>query len=111
MKQVYNPVELNDYLEEVYAELPGNPSILVDEFLGGAKEVDVDALADGEQAVVAGIMEHIEGAGVHSGDSACITPPVSLSEEVIQTLTEYSVKLAKAIGVRGLINIQYVIQR
>ena len=110
MKQVYNPVELNEYLEEVYAELPGNPSILIDEFLGGAKEVDVDALADGEHTVVAGIMEHIEGAGVHSGDSACITPPVSLSEEVIQTLTEYSVKLAKAIGVRGLINIQYVIQ-
>ena len=110
MRRVYNAAELSEYLEEVYAELPDNPSILVDEFLEGAKEVDVDALADGEHAVVAGIMEHIEGAGVHSGDSACITPPVTLSEEVIETLQEYSVKLAKKIGVKGLINIQYVIQ-
>ncbi len=110
MRRVYNAAELNEYLEEVYTELPGNPSILVDEFLEDAKEVDVDALADGEHAVVAGIMEHIEGAGVHSGDSACITPSVTLSQEVIRTLHEYSVKLAKEIGVRGLINIQYVIQ-
>ena len=110
MRRVYNAAELSEYLEEVYAELPDNPSILVDEFLEGAKEVDVDALADGEHAVVAGIMEHIEGAGVHSGDSACITPSVTLSEEVVETLHGYSVKLAKEIGVKGLINIQYVIQ-
>jgi len=94
----------------VYAELPGNPSILVDDFIAGAQEVDVDALADGERVVVAGVMEHIEGAGVHSGDSACITPPVNLSESVVRTLHDYSVLLAQAIGVRGLINIQYVIK-
>ena len=110
MQVVNDEAELESYLETVYAELPGNPSILVDDFIAGAKEVDVDALADGERVVVAGIMEHIEGAGVHSGDSACITPPVTLSDEVIQTLHEYSVKLADDIGVRGLINIQYVIK-
>ena len=110
MQVVYDEAELKRYLAEVYAELPGNPSILVDDFIAGAQEVDVDALADGERVVVAGIMEHIEGAGVHSGDSACITPPVNLSEQVIQTLHDYSVKLTEAIGVRGLINIQYVIK-
>ncbi len=110
MQVVHNQNELKRYLEEVYAELPGNPSILVDAFIAGAQEVDVDALADGERVVVAGVMEHLEGAGVHSGDSACITPPVNLSEEVIETLHDYSVRLAQAIGVRGLINIQYVIK-
>ena len=83
---------------------------MIDDFIAGAQEVDVDALADGERVVVAGVMEHIEGAGVHSGDSACITPPVNLSGEVLETLHDYSVKLAQAIGVRGLINIQYVIK-
>ncbi len=110
MQVVNSETELGHYLNEVYAELPGNPSILVDDFIAGAQEVDVDALADGERVVVAGVMEHIEGAGVHSGDSACITPPVNLSEKVMQTLHDYSVKLAQAIGVRGLINIQYVIK-
>ena len=110
MQVVDDEAELKRYLDEVYAELPGNPSILVDAFIAGAQEVDVDALADGERVVVAGVMEHLEGAGVHSGDSACITPPVNLSEEVIETLHDYSVRLAQAIGVRGLINIQYVIK-
>ena len=110
MRVVNGESELERYLSEVYAELPGNPSVLIDAFIEGAKEVDVDALADGERVVVAGVMEHIEGAGVHSGDSACITPPVTLSGEVIRTLHDYSVRLAEAIGVRGLINIQYVIK-
>ncbi len=110
MRVVNSERELETYLAEVYAELPGTPSVLVDAFVKGAKEVDVDALADGERVVVAGVMEHIEGAGVHSGDSACITPPVTLSDEVIRTLHDYSVRLAEAIGVRGLINIQYVIK-
>ncbi len=110
MRVVNGESELERYLSEVYAELPGNPSVLIDAFIEGAKEVDVDALADGARVVVAGVMEHIEGAGVHSGDSACITPPVTLSGEVIRTLHDYSVRLAEAIGVRGLINIQYVIK-
>ena len=110
MLTVYNQAELEGYLNEVYADLPENPSILVDSFIAGAQEVDVDALCDGEMAVVAGIMEHIEAAGIHSGDSACITPPVSFSQTVLDTIVDYSLKLAMAIGVRGLINIQYVIK-
>ncbi len=110
MQVVHDEAELEGYLNVVYAELPGNPSILIDDFIAGAQEVDVDALADGERVVVAGVMEHIEGAGVHSGDSACITPPVNLGENVVRTLHDYSVRLAEAIGVRGLINIQYVIK-
>lgn len=110
MQVVEDEGALERYLREVYAELPGSPSILLDAFVAGAQEVDVDALADGERVVVAGIMEHIEGAGVHSGDSACITPPVSLSDEVIATLHDYSTRLARAIGVRGLINLQFVVK-
>ena len=110
MLTVYNQAELESYLNEVYADLPENPSILVDSFIAGAQEVDVDALCDGEMAVVAGIMEHVEAAGIHSGDSACITPPVSFSQAVLDTIINYSLKLAMAIGVRGLINIQYVIK-
>ncbi|HEX7004284.1 MAG TPA: carbamoyl-phosphate synthase large subunit [Trueperaceae bacterium] len=110
MAVVRSDEELDSYLEEVYAELPGNPSILVDDFIEGATEVDVDALGDGEQVVVAGVMEHIEGAGVHSGDSATIVPPVNLSPEVITTISEYTVRLAGEIGVKGLINVQYVIK-
>ncbi len=110
MLTVHNEAELERYLRDVYAELPDNPSILIDRFIEGAQEVDVDALSDGHTTVVAGIMEHVEGAGVHSGDSACITPPVSLSEAVQRTIHEYSVKLTDALGVKGLINIQYVIK-
>jgi carbamoyl-phosphate synthase large subunit len=110
MQVVHSDADLKLYLDEVYAALPGEPSILVDDFIEGAKEVDVDALSDGTITVVAGIMEHIEGAGVHSGDSACITPPVTLSDTVQETLVSYSVRLANAIGVKGLINIQYVIK-
>ena len=110
MMTVFDEAELQSYLDEVYAELPENPSILVDKFIAGAKEVDVDALGDGEDVVVAGVMEHIEGAGVHSGDSACITPPVTLSEAALDKIHDYSLKLSKAIGVKGLINIQYVIR-
>src|SRR5690606_11336177 len=100
--------ELDRYLEEVYSELPGNPSILVDDYLEGAREVDVDALCDGSVVVVAGIMEHVEAAGIHSGDSACITPPVSLPAAALAAITQHTEKLALAIGVRGLINVQYV---
>jgi carbamoyl-phosphate synthase large subunit len=111
MKAVASDAELDAYLDEVYSELPDNPSILVDAFIEGAVEVDVDAISDGETTVVAGIMEHVEGAGIHSGDSACITPPVTLSPDVIASIRDYSVRLADAIGVRGLINIQYVIKQ
>jgi carbamoyl-phosphate synthase large subunit len=110
MQIVRSDDELTRYLEEVYAALPDAPSILVDDFIEGAKEVDVDAISDGTTTVIAGIMEHIEGAGVHSGDSACITPPLTIPEAVQQTIIDYSTRLTEAIGVRGLINIQYVIR-
>ena len=110
MKVVRDEIELVRYLKEVYAELPENPTILVDAFIEGASEVDVDAISDGKETIVAGIMEHIEGAGIHSGDSACIPPPVTLTKEIQARIVDYSIQLSNAIGVRGLINIQYVVR-
>jgi carbamoyl-phosphate synthase large subunit len=85
--------------------------ILVDQFLEEAVEVDVDALADGTDVVIAGIMEHIEEAGIHSGDSSCVLPSVTLKPEVLARIREYTAKLAKALRVVGLMNVQYAIQR
>ena len=110
MMVVRSDEELEAYLSVVYAELEGAPTILVDDFVEGAVELDVDALCDGERTVVAGIMEHVEGAGIHSGDSACIVPPVSLSEGIVEQVRDASVRLAEAIGVRGLINLQFVVR-
>ncbi len=85
--------------------------VLIDHFLEDAVECDVDALCDGEDVVIAGIMQHIEEAGIHSGDSSCVLPAVDLAEDVLQTIREYTRKLAKALNVRGLVNIQFAIQR
>ncbi len=85
--------------------------ILIDQFLEDAIEVDVDALADGEDVVIAGIMEHIEEAGIHSGDSSCVLPAVSLSHSVLERIRDYTAKLARALKVVGLMNVQYAIQR
>jgi len=84
--------------------------VLIDQYLRDATEVDVDALCDGENVYVAGIMEHIEEAGVHSGDSACSLPPHSLSKDIIAELERQTVAMAKALGVVGLMNVQYAIQ-
>ncbi|HXW62389.1 MAG TPA: carbamoyl-phosphate synthase large subunit, partial [Candidatus Acidoferrales bacterium] len=84
--------------------------ILIDQFLEDAIEVDVDALADGTDVVIAGIMEHIEEAGIHSGDSSCVLPPVSLSPSVLARIRDYTGKLARALNVVGLMNVQYAIQ-
>lgn len=84
--------------------------VLIDKFLEEAIEVDVDAICDGENVFVAGIMEHIEHAGVHSGDSACVLPPVTLSEEVKKTIIEYTEKIARALNTVGLINIQFAVK-
>lgn len=110
MQTVHSQSELLAYLREVYSALPDTPSVLVDEFIEGAIEVDVDTLSDGKTAVIGGIMEHIELAGVHSGDSACITPPVNISQSVIDTITKYTKALALEIGVVGLMNVQYLIK-
>ena len=84
--------------------------ILIDQFLENATEVDVDALADGEDIVIAGIMEHIEEAGIHSGDSSCVLPPVTLKPEILVHIRDYTARLAKALHVVGLMNVQYAIQ-
>jgi carbamoyl-phosphate synthase large subunit len=84
--------------------------VLVDRFLEDATEVDVDALGDGDDVLIAGIMEHIEEAGVHSGDSSCVLPPQSLKPETLSTIQDYTVRLAKALNVIGLMNVQYAIQ-
>jgi carbamoyl-phosphate synthase large subunit len=85
--------------------------VLIDHFLEDAIECDVDALCDGYDVVIAGIMQHIEEAGIHSGDSSCVLPAVGLSDDVLQTIREYTRKLAMALSVRGLVNIQFAIQR
>ena len=105
----YDENTLRDYVrraEDLQRAFP----ILVDRFLENATEVDVDALADGEDVVIAGIMEHIEEAGIHSGDSSCVLPSVGISEEQRRTLCDYTVRLARELHVVGLMNVQYAIQ-
>src|SRR5437588_940962 len=85
--------------------------VLVDRFLEDATEIDVDALSDGDDVVIAGIMQHIEEAGIHSGDSSCVLPPVGIPEHLLATMREYSYRLARALKVIGLMNIQFAIQR
>jgi carbamoyl-phosphate synthase large subunit len=85
--------------------------VLIDHFLEDAVECDVDALCDGDDVLIAGIMQHIEEAGIHSGDSSCVLPAVDLSDDVLRTIREYTRKLAMALSVRGLVNIQFAIQR
>ena len=109
MAIVYAERDLEAYMNSAVKASPERP-VLIDRFLEGATEVDVDAVADGERVVIAGIMEHIEEAGVHSGDSACVLPPYLLSEEVVQTISDYTISLATALEVRGLINVQFAVQ-
>ena len=106
----YDEAILDEYMREaVEYSTPGRP-ILIDRFLEDATEVDVDALSDGEQVLLAGIMEHIEEAGIHSGDSSCVLPAISLGPEQVQTICDYTVRLALALRVVGLMNVQYAIQ-
>ncbi|MGB9937666.1 MAG: carbamoyl-phosphate synthase large subunit [Methanobacterium sp.] len=109
MEIVYDDVELKEYMKEAVKISPEHP-ILVDKFLEDAIEVDVDALCDGEDVFIAGIMEHIEEAGVHSGDSACVIPPQTIPEDVLNQIREYTKKLALEIDVVGLMNIQYAVK-
>ncbi|MDX1611335.1 MAG: carbamoyl-phosphate synthase large subunit, partial [Candidatus Thermoplasmatota archaeon] len=109
MQVVYGPDELDQYVEEA-VEVNREHPILIDKFLDNATEVDVDAVSDGEDVLIGGIMEHVEEAGVHSGDSACLLPPQSLAPEVIETIRIYTRKLALRLGVKGLLNIQYAVK-
>ena len=113
MRVVYTFDELADYVRDIYGEadpeVAGAP-ILIDRFLEAATEVDVDAVFDGSELLIGGIMEHVEEAGIHSGDSACVTPPPTLSEEASKQITEITLRLAEALEVRGLINIQFAVK-
>ena len=109
MEIVYDEEELEKYMREAIEASPRHP-VLVDKFLEDAIEVDVDAISDGEMVVIAGIMEHIEHAGVHSGDSACVLPPHTLSEPIIEEIRQNTYALAKELNIIGLINIQYAIR-
>ncbi len=113
MKVVYNLEELGDYVREIYGEgdpeVVANP-ILIDRFLESAVEVDVDAIFDGSELLVGGVMEHVEEAGVHSGDSGCVTPPPTISDEAMKEILRGTHELAVALGVLGLINIQFAVK-
>ena len=106
---VYDEDSVRRYMREAVTFSQDRP-VLVDRFLEDATEVDVDALCDGEDVLIAGIMEHIEEAGIHSGDSSCVLPPVSLGAAEIRTIEEYTVKLARGLNVIGLMNVQYAIK-
>jgi len=106
----YDVNTVQEYVAQAALMGPARP-VLIDQFLEEATEVDVDALADGTDVVIGGIMEHIEEAGVHSGDSSCVLPPVSLTPAVLDTIREYTKRLALALKVVGLMNVQYAIQR
>jgi carbamoyl-phosphate synthase large subunit len=109
MEIIHDDEQLIRYIQEA-VKVSGNNPVLLDRFLNDAIEVDVDAICDGENVFVSGVMEHIEEAGIHSGDSACCIPPYSLSEEIINEVKKQTKKLATSIGVVGLINIQFAIQ-
>ncbi len=109
MQVVWDDEQLARFLKEAVDISPGKP-VLIDRFLERAIEVDVDALCDGTRVTVAAIMEHIEEAGIHSGDSACVIPPRSLDKEILSTIREYTEKLGLAMEVKGLMNIQYAVQ-
>ncbi|MFB1081174.1 carbamoyl-phosphate synthase large subunit [Jeotgalibacillus sp. JSM ZJ347] len=109
MEIVYHEEELRQYMNTAVKASPEHP-VLIDRYLTG-KEIEVDAISDGETVCIPGIMEHIERAGVHSGDSIAVYPPQSLTEEQIATLEDYTIRLAKGLNIKGLINIQYVISK
>ncbi|NPA38827.1 MAG: carbamoyl-phosphate synthase large subunit [Thermodesulfobacteria bacterium] len=109
MRIVYTEAELREFMETAAKVNPEHP-VLIDKFLEDAVELDVDAISDGETVVVAGIMEHIEEAGIHSGDSACFLPPVHISKRLLEEIKEATKALAKELEVIGLINVQYAIK-
>ncbi|MFB6068756.1 MAG: carbamoyl-phosphate synthase large subunit [Halobacterium sp.] len=109
MEVVHDDEELKGYIEEAVRVSPDKP-ILIDEFLADAVELDVDAVADGERVLVGGVMEHVESAGVHSGDSACMIPPRSLDDEMLGRVREVAEDIAQALDTVGLLNIQLAVK-
>jgi carbamoyl-phosphate synthase large subunit len=109
MKIVYSEDELATYMTRIAPDISRDRPVLIDQFLENATEVDVDCLCDGNRTVIGGVMQHIEEAGIHSGDSACVIPPHSLPAEVIDEIKEQTRKLAAALNVKGLMNIQFAV--
>ncbi len=109
MKIVYDQKDLENFAREAIAASPGHP-VLIDKFLENAVEFDVDAISDGRQTVIGGIMEHIEEAGIHSGDSACVLPPQSVAPEMIAQITAATKAMAAELAVIGLMNVQYAVK-
>jgi carbamoyl-phosphate synthase large subunit len=106
MKIVYDESDLEEFFELAVQASPDKP-VLIDKFLEEAFELDVDAISDGETTIIGGMMEHIEEAGIHSGDSACVLPPYSIKQEHIDQMAEAARALAKELNVKGLMNIQF----
>ena len=106
----YDEETVTRYMKEAVEYSQDRP-ILIDKFLEDAIEVDVDALSDGEDVVIGGIMQHIEEAGIHSGDSSCVLPAVDIPADLLDTMRDYTFKLARALKVIGLMNIQFAIPR
>ncbi|MER1966012.1 carbamoyl-phosphate synthase large subunit [Castellaniella sp. GW247-6E4] len=109
MEIVHEPQDLERYMREA-VKVSNDSPVLLDHFLNNATEVDVDCLADGEQVIIGGVMEHIEQAGVHSGDSACSLPPYSLTPEIVAEIERQTALMARALNVKGLMNVQFAIQ-
>jgi len=109
MKIAYNQESLEEFATDAIQASPQHP-LLLDKFLEDAIEIDVDAVADGNECIIAGIMEHIEEAGINSGDSACVIPPYTLGDEIIKTIKESTRSLARELQVVGLMNIQYAVK-
>jgi carbamoyl-phosphate synthase large subunit len=110
MVLAYDDDSLSQYMKEAVEYSQERP-VLIDHFLESATEIDVDAISDGEDVVIGGIMQHIEEAGIHSGDSSCVLPAVDIPKHLLNTIREYTFQLARALKVVGLMNIQYAIQR
>nr|WGD73881.1 ATP-grasp domain-containing protein [Bacillus subtilis] len=109
MEIVYHEEELLHYMKNAVKINPQHP-VLIDRYLTG-KEIEVDAVSDGETVVIPGIMEHIERAGVHSGDSIAVYPPQSLTEDIKKKIEQYTIALAKGLNIVGLLNIQFVLSQ
>ncbi len=108
MKIVINDQELEQSVLNIFKHMPDN-RVLIDQFLERAKEAEIDAICDGDEVHIMGVMEHIEPAGIHSGDSSAVLPTYSLTEEAVNTMIDYTHRLARALDIRGLINIQFAI--
>ena len=110
MRTVYSDAELREYMDEAVS-VSNDAPVLIDKFLDNAIELDVDAICDGKEVYIGSVMQHIEEAGIHSGDSACSLPPVSISDELVEEVKRQTAEIALGLGVVGLLNIQYAIHR